>query len=307
MSESPNLIPLAEIENPRDALFFRLSGGLGNLLFQYLAGQALARHLDVPIHYVPDVPMIHNSGLERLGISVAYAEVPAELVLRANRRRDRTLGDRLKTALGRWPLTPVREPHFHHWEGFTSIRPGSLVFGYWQSPRYFDHLGDLVAGLLRPGQVREQDPGAPLDELAQPGSVGVHVRRNDFASRPENVAVHGLMGRTYYDRARAAIESNTDVRTFYVFSDDVAAAQELLGHWGRTVFMPMREQEIDMILLAQCQHHIIANSTFSWWPAYVAASPEQKVIAPRHWFSRQTMLSRYTLDLIPDAWVQVAG
>ncbi len=303
----PDLVPLSALLNSRDALFFRLSGGLGNLLFQYMAGQAASVRLGVPVHYVPDVPMIHGSGLERLGIEASYVEVPPDLLRRVSRKRDRTVAEHLKSTLSLWPLKPVREPHFHVWEGFKEIKPGSLVFGYWQSPHYFGHLQDKLSTVLRRQQLEQMGLGEIAETVARPGSVGVHVRRNDFATSPQVLQVHGLMERTYYDRARMTIENTTNANSFFVFSDDPAAAEDLLGHWQNTQFMPMREQEIDMILLSLCNNFILANSTFSWWPAFLSTAPNKRVVAPRYWFSRQTMLQRYTLDLLPDSWVQVAG
>ena len=302
-----SLVPLSALPDAREALFFRLSGGLGNLLFQYMAGQAASERLHVPVHYVPDVPMIHGSGLERLEIEASYVEVPADLLRRVDRKKDRTATEHLKSALGLWPLTPVREPHFHFWEEFEHIESGSLVFGYWQSPLYFGHLQSKLASLLRRRQLEKAGLEGIADVLAQPGSVGVHVRRNDYATSPQTLQVHGLMEKAYYDRARSTIENTAQAQRFFVFSDDPDAAEELLGHWPNTDFMPMREQEIDMILLSLCNHFIIANSTFSWWPAFLSTASNKRVVAPRHWFSRTTMLQRYTLDLLPESWIQVAG
>ena len=144
------LIPLEEVPERSKALFMRLSGGLGNLLFQYLAGTARARALGVPHYGVPDVPMIHDSSLGRLGISLPMVRVPDFLMTRVSRRKDRSLAERIRSLSGRWPLIPVREPSFHYWSGFDHVTAGSILFGYWQSPHYFAGLESEILAIFDP-------------------------------------------------------------------------------------------------------------------------------------------------------------
>lgn len=298
-----SLTPLSAIANPRESLFFRLSGGLGNLMFQYAAGEMLARKHQCPLYFVPDVPMIHGSALELLGITVNHVEVPPALVARAARKKDKGLVEVLRSATGGWPLTPVREPHFHYWPEFFDIRPGSLIFGYWQSSKYFKGLEGELAARIAPEKLLDAEMAALARDYAGAETVAVHVRRNDYATNPEVVRIHGLMERDYYDRARAAVSAGRTIARYLVFSDDPVAAQALLAGWENTEFLPARAQQVDLALMAQCRHQIIANSTFSWWAALLNRNPDKQVIAPRYWFSRETLLSRYVLDLLPDDWV----
>jgi hypothetical protein len=88
-----------------------------------------------------------------------------------------------------------------------------------------------------------------------------------------------------------------------VFSDELEAAREVFAEWPDTVFISGNSQEEDLLLMSRCRHHIIANSSYSWWAAWLSPNPDKLVIAPRLWFSRQRMLNTFVLDLFPENWI----
>lgn len=135
--------------------------------------------------------------------------------------------------------------------------------------------------------------------------VMVHVRRGDYASDPEVLARHGLLAKDYYESARTAVERRCSGQEYFVFSDDPAAARALLGNWPRVTFVSGLSELEDLALMVQCSNFIIANSSFSWWAAWLGASrDDQIVVAPTRWFRSGRESSTDTSDLIPPSWVR---
>jgi hypothetical protein len=132
----------------------------------------------------------------------------------------------------------------------------------------------------------------------------LHVRRGDFVSLNSAARVHGLCSVDYYARAINLVRSRCPGCHFLVFSDDPQWARAELPLDPSAVFVTGNAErpEQDLILMSACGHHIIANSSFSWWGAWLAASQAKVVIAPKQWFLNAP---RDTSDLIPDGWIRL--
>ena len=169
----------------------------------------------------------------------------------------------------------IQEKGFRHQE----ITESGMMVGYWQSEKYFADIAD---------QVRKEFylPKASIED----DMVAVTVRRGDYLNLPD--VFHNL-GDSYY---RDALEIFPD-HTVVVFSDDPAWCTESL-EWADYV-MPCNTAVTDLSLLSSFKNHIIANSSFGWWGAWLANG--NTVVAPRDWFTN----GLDTTDLIPDRWIRI--
>ena len=273
----------------------RLEGGLGNQMFQYAAGRAVAlltgRQLLLDPAPIP------------LGPSARRFELPAfridgEPVKPLTRTQIRLqVGSRLPAVVRaavrtvsprRWTLLRD-EGHACDERLFTT--PGDLVLeGAWQSAAYADRDPAVAAQLRRDFALRQPFPGrlgAIAAEIAACEAVCVHVRRGDYVHDQKIAAFHGVLPLEYYSAAAARIGASSSP-TFFVFSDDLEWARGALRLPGPMRFVneaagltPVMDQR----LMAGCRHFIIANSTFSWWAAWLGEWPDKMVIAPRRWFA----------------------
>ena len=298
-----------------------LIGGLGNQMFQYAAGKALAERHGVPLAL--DVSGFRNYALrpfllDRLLVPEAVTSVQAEPLQKPEEnfarakwkaRVDRLLG---RAGLPKLASSPgeYREPHFHYDPAFEALGPQATLFGYFQSERYFSS----IAGSLREWlALREPLRGAAavtLKRIEASGlPVSIHIRRGDYL-RSGTHEVHGILGESFYRQALERLESATGHEAeLFVFSDDAEAAEQVLNFVPRERLThvrgdPERPWE-DMALMARCRHHVIANSSFSWWGAWLNSSPEKIVIAPRAWFTPAQLSRTNTADLYPAEWVLV--
>ncbi len=228
-----------------------IMGGLGNQMFQYAAGYAVAKTLG-----------------ETLELNTTFYQ--------QNKGR--------KYELGVFPISfhvtnNVAEPIQEKQHSYQEITKSGMMVGYWQSEKYFDFVED---------EIRQEFklPKAQIDD----NMVAVTVRRGDYLSLPD---VFAQLDEAYYAEARKVFP-NSD---FVVFSDDPVWCEENL-EWADIV-MPCSDPVQDLALLSSFKNHIIANSSYGWWGAWLAKG--NKVIAPKKWFTNGLDDS----DLIPDRWIKL--
>jgi hypothetical protein len=296
-------------------------GGLGNQMFQYAAGKALAERHGVPLAF--DISGFRNYALrpfllDHLLVPEAVTSVQEEPTpkpeLNFTRAKWKGRIDRLLGKAGLPKLAPspneYREPHFHYDPAFEALGPQTVLFGYFQSERYFSSIAGSLRGWFSPGEPLGRAAAATLVQIERSRlPISVHVRRGDYLNRG-TVEYHGILGESYYREALARLEARADQDAeLFVFSDDAAAAEQVLNFVPKSRLVhvrgdPERPWE-DMSLMARCRHHVIANSSFSWWGAWLNHSPDKIVVAPRTWFAPTELSKRNTGDLYPPGWIQI--
>ena len=296
-----------EVPDLRQAIVVHFRGGLGNMLFQYFNGLAVSKRLGAPLYAIQEREYVHRSQLEPLGVRLDHISLPAPLLKRARRGRDRKLLEHLRSMLGLWLLNPVHEPHFHYWPGILETKPGSLLSGFWQSYRYFEDLPGKPLDYLDRGKMSKGIDGRLLQLAMRNDTAAVHIRRGDYLSNPSALARHGILERSYYDAAREELLKHADISTFLVFSDEPERAKQELGHWDNAIFVNGQNEIADLRLMSCCKHNIIANSSFSWWAATLEDDSDCVVVAPRNWFAPQTLAERNMKDLFPAHWKLVGS
>ncbi|HET6995265.1 MAG TPA: alpha-1,2-fucosyltransferase, partial [Chitinophagaceae bacterium] len=140
-----------------------------------------------------------------------------------------------------------------------------------------------------------------LDEIRSVNAVSIHVRRGDYVNDKETNAVHGVCSIDYYREAINRLSGEISEPRFYIFSDDMDWARANLPispHLAVYVDNNQMASHEDLRLMSSCKHHIIANSSFSWWGAWLSDYAGKKVIAPRNWF--RTLENK---DIIPNGWI----
>lgn len=299
-----------------------LMGGLGNQMFQYAAGKALAeRHgvrLALDISGFRADPL-RSFLLDRLlvpeGIPTAEGKAAAAGKALGNFHRAKWRGriDRLLRRVGQPPIVPstdeYREPHFHYDPIFEQLGSHTTLFGYFQSERYFAPIAEQLRDWF---SLREPVRGAAAEILAKIEAshlpVSVHVRRGDYLN-PGTAEFHGVVGELYYRQALGRLEQAAGEAELFVFSDDAAAAERVLNFVPKPRLVHVRGTAErpweDMTLMARCRHHVIANSSFSWWGAWLNGTEEKQVIAPRQWFAPAELKKLNTADLYPAGWIVV--
>jgi hypothetical protein len=285
----------------------RLNGGLGNQMFQYAAGRAVAHRRQVPLGL--DTSEFQNGSQRNYRLSnfniqasVSSNEIIESFKKEAERRSTLWL-NRLRPYYRR-PF--IKEPGFA-FDANILRAPGRVYLdGYWQSEKYFKEIERMLRSELTVSE-KPQGPNAQMSERIKqtPAAVSLHVRRGDYVSNPVTNQYHGTCPLRYYEDAVAKLISLGVQPHLFVFSDDIPWAQANLRFDYLVTFVghnPASADHEDLRLMSMCRHHIIANSSFSWWGAWLGVDPNKIVIAPREWFNDA---SHDTRDLIPDSWLQL--
>lgn len=287
----------------------RIEGGLGNQLFQYATARTLADRLDCELTL--DLRGLEENGDRpfqldhyRIRAAVASSEELAELPeWRASRWR------RMRSSFSQWvPLLssyPVFWPRgFAFDRRFECISRPAYLVGYWQTEKYFVWNRSRLLQDIQ--LVTPLPPHTPLlDEIRAANSVALHIRRGDYVSNPAAAKFHGLCDLTYYHAAINLLKNRFKDIQIVVFSDEPAWACDNLHLELPTIFVdanPPDSGHLDLELMRHCRHHVVANSSFSWWGAWLCERAGQMVCAPRRWFADpRTDIS----DVVPASWIQL--
>jgi hypothetical protein len=289
-------------------------GGLGNQMFQYAAGRSLASRLGADLKLdLSFLEALHDGNTPRsyeLDCFTIAAEIASEddvAAILGKKTIFTALRAKLRKRLGsRWQEHHLyREPHCQYDPYFERLPDNTYLAGFWQSERYFAPIADTLArefSCRHPLSGRNLEIAAEIDKTE---SVSIHVRRGDYVTDRATNQFHGVCGLDHYKAAVAEIVSRIREPHFFVFSDDHEWVKEHLLFDYPTVFVDYNGADKgyeDMRLMSLCRHNIIANSSFSWWGAWLNRNPGKTVIAPRKWFNSPDQDTR---DLIPAGWLTV--
>ena len=288
----------------KHAVYVRLLGGLGNQLFQYAMGRALADARQVEL--VLDPRFILRKGcISGLAID--------EFAIRARYLTD-TEAAHFKEPI--WKLSRALRRQINPWLGYyhetvhsfdTAALAQSLevmLSGFWQSERYFSNYGHQLRTDL---VLKRQMPSAAVKlatQMASSPSVAMHVRRGDYLTDPKALVKHGVTSAHYYQTALQLMITKLGNFDLYVFSDDPDWVRANIQH-PKIIFVSDFgfSAEQDLWLISACQHQIIANSSFSWWGAYLNDYDSKIIVAPQPWFDAKHMAQQ---DIIPADWNTLA-
>jgi len=291
-------------------IIVRLLGGLGNQMFQYAAGRALAaRHgtaLKLDLSAFRAYPL-RSFRLQHFRIEATLAEAADVEAVKGTDRGP--LRRRLQLAVERrrphFRRRVVHEPHFHFDPNMERVGRHAYLVGFWQSEAYFSQIRDAVRRELTVSEPPDEANRRTLERIASTDSISLHVRRGDYVTDPRNQQFYAACPPRYYRDALDAVLPGLDDPRVFVFSDDIAWASAHLRFPCPVTFVAHNGEQRDfedMRLMSRCRHHVIANSTFSWWGAWLASHPDQQVVAPRQWFLDPDVDIR---DLVPSSWLRL--
>ena len=292
-------------------IIIRLWGGLGNQLFQYAYGYSMAKklntHLKLDISYFDNQPDNLNRLPKILNLNIQEKEQLEELNSYKNLN---LLKSRQINRLIRIPkksiffcggdLYYLKESRFEYTPFFQQIKKENLyIDGYWQCEEYFI---DVRQDLLAQYQAKiENDKFHEIKEqMGKNNSVAVHIRRGDYVGNRNIFSNLYELKASYYHESMTYMESKIDNPEYYLFSDDIEWVRSNLGekenfHYIDSSFGFADYEEL--LLMSCCKNQIIANSTFSWWAAWLNENPNKIVIAPSRWFGNR--------NIIPSSWIKI--
>lgn len=282
-----------------------LSGGLGNQMFQYAAGRALSVRLGCSL--LLDLSWFFGAHQRQFALSpfniIAEQRLAWPMLPQSAQREISRFSRRFAPRIMGVPV--FRESRFHYMPSFSSLKSSVFLEGYWQSQRYFSEIRPQLLEEFSLNQLMPSASIAVLDAIQTSDAICVHVRRGDYVSNPAAAKVHGICSRDYYQKAVAELINDLQNPHCFIFSDEPAAVMEAFSFDCPVTVVDINgptEVHFDLSLMAACKHFVIANSSLSWWGAWLGAHNEKRVIAPEKWFLTE---QKNTKDLLPDNWLRI--
>lgn len=287
-----------------------LIGGLGNQMFQYACGTAVSIRTKQPLRIATDQFQnytLHN-GFELQRVFHVDTPIATDTELKdmlgwQSSTRFRYLFVRPFT---RWSCSKrcCIEPHFQYWPAIRDWTGPAYMHGYWQSEQYFSDVADRVRQAFRFRQSWDDADLAVRLKMGLQPSASLHVRRGDYTSA-KNQSMYAQCDIGYYQTAIQLLRKRVPDVKIFAFSDDPDwVISQLVPKFGEMEIVRhntgMRSAN-DMRLMSSADHHIIANSSFSWWGAWLNPDPDKIVIAPKSWF----VDGKKDTDLIPSSWIRI--
>lgn len=294
-------------------MLVKLNGGLGNQMFQYALARIIAkRHnsnllLDKELFKLTEKTPGHtprNYELKIFGIEHPTAS-----------KEDIDYFERLpfyykiKRELHLNYPKICFEKNFYFDSNLHNILPPVYLRGFFQSFKYFQENEDLIKEIYSfPVENLDRFNYQYLNSIRRSTSASVHIRRGDYIEDKITNKIHGTCNRQYYEQAISRISQISEEVNFFFFSDDIDWVEKEFSDFpGRKHFITSNSGKNswkDMFLMSCCTHNIIANSSFSWWAAWLNRNKSKIVISPKKWF-RSPDKEKYSFDLIPEEWIRI--
>lgn len=280
-----------------------LMGGLGNQMFQYAAGKALAhsKGVDFKVYFNEDeYPYIKY--FYHLDVFKLKAEFPTKEEYKKFKPL-KGITYKIAKKLGLHADGKiVAQVGFKYEESFFDIPDNTYIKGFYQSYKYFQTIKDTIREDFTFAKPATGLNAELLEKIESSNSIAIHFRRGDYVEVKKTNDFHGVCSLEYYQAAVDWICEGVDNPQLYIFSNDIQYVKDNFKSSFPITFVEhndFKNSHEDLRLMAACKHNIIANSSFSWWAAWLNNNPNKKVVAPGRWFTDESI---NTNDLFPSDW-----
>ena len=283
-------------------------GGLGNQMFQYSIAKSIAKKrkdtFKLDISFYPN-QTLRKYELNFFNIEEVFA-TPFEI---EQFKGKRTFLSKFKKKLG---FEKLKNKGYFNEKALSVYDQDVFEYdeniyldGYWQSEKYFLDIKDEICkdfSLKNPISV---EANKYLKEIHTKESVSIHIRRGDYVHNSHTNSVHGVCSLDYYKNAIDYMDKNIDSAYYFIFSDDIQWCKDNFSFLANKCFIDDTKSTFDDLdLMKNCRHNIIANSTFSWWAAWLNSNNDKIVICPKNWFSN-TKMQKESKDIMPQNWLKI--
>ncbi len=283
-----------------------LMGGLGNQLFQY----SFARNIAIKNNCELKLDLSsyenyewHEYSLSPFNIKAAIAST-AEIKKLKNKQQH-FINKVLRKIINKGNII-INEKNIAFNPLYLDVKAPAFLSGYWQCEKYFIENKSIISNDLLITKLPSIKNQELMEEIKKYNSVSLHIRRGNYVSVPEFNQVLGTCSMEYYTAALNYISKIITNPVFFVFSDDIEWARQNLNTDHTFVFVDINDAKHDyedLRLMQHCKHNIVANSTFSWWAAWLNKNINKIIIAPQQWFRGERNID--STHLVPENWIRL--
>ena len=272
-----------------------LKGGLGNQLFQYATARSLCIKKKIP-YLLFNTDSYHNESLNR-EFSLEHLKIKGRALRRDVSKKLFRKNTKLNKLATFFLLHKrISETEFTIQDFSREIGFLATLDGFWQSASYFNDIRDILLEEITPKKI----PALPR-WTRQPNTVAVHVRRTDYLHEKR----YAFLGKKYYDDSIEILRHKLDKPSLIFFSDDIEWCKNKFNGIENTIFFEdelWSKDYLQLYLMSQCKHQVIANSSFSWWGAWLNRNDDKIIIRPAKPFRDKTLEHE---SYYPDDWISI--
>ncbi|WP_291066231.1 MULTISPECIES: alpha-1,2-fucosyltransferase [unclassified Empedobacter] len=282
-------------------------GGLGNQLFQYAFGKYLEKKMKYNVKFEVHTNRVGANFTSRdLDISKLNVQFPiaSQADIKKYKFWDKGVLWRIERKLAQknflFSKRYIVQENAH---SILKHTPDNAYYdGYWQCYEYVDAVKEELLNEFSLPEDFTVKHSEILDKFANNDSVAIHIRRGDYIKIKVNAELFEVCDMSYYNLAMKSIKDRFPNAVFYIFTQDTEWAKEnFIGEEFH--FVEGNSAIDDMLLMSFCKHNIIANSTFSWWSAWLNRNPNKLIISPLKWYKGKMNIQ--TINLIPTKWIRI--
>lgn len=286
----------------------KLSGGLGNQLFQYAAARSLSIYKKASLLIDLQEYEFSQKRTYRLNCFKINENLEG-----SNNKGTKysyfTMNKKIKNILSKFhsyiPL-PINYYFDHSWKtnfNFYKLSYNVTLEGSFANLFYFDSIRDILINEL---QLKEDLVSSDFIQyhklIEQTNSVSLHIRRGDYVA--EKQTLFAQLECEYYLHSFDYMNKHQKNLCFFIFSDDITWAKQNLSYLPNCYFVENLPDYQDLVIMSSCKHNIIANSTFSWWAAYLNQNPKKIILYPYKWYKQDELNAKKKIFL-PTAWIEI--
>lgn len=279
----------------------RLRGGLGNQMFQLAAGLSFSNFNLIKYIFL-DTSLINlnkkNETKRKYELGIFNLKLCNILVFKINRYIIEFIYVMLKKIS---LIKTINNKNFKNNNKYLFY----VLDDYFQNEEFFLCNLSQIKNIFNLNHLVEKFSNLNsllLQKILLSNSVSIHVRRGDYLNS-KNINIHGICNLEYYKEAINYINKYQNEITYFIFSDDSEWCKDNFTflNSNKLNFVTKNETNIDLFLMSNCKHNIIANSTFSWWAAWLNTNPNKIVIAPKIWFVGNS----FENEIVPKRWIKI--
>lgn len=290
-------------------IIINILGGLGNQMFQYAFGYAISKKKNEVLKL--DINSFETYTLREYELKLFNIETllaskeEVEKIKFKNENIIEKLFRVIRKKVKKTSKQYYKEPHFNFDNNVYNTQSDTYLEGYWQSEEYFKEFRRELLEIFTLKNTLHAQSLEYEQKIVSTKSVSLHIRRGDYVTNLQTNSIHGTCSMEYYKNSVVQINKIIEKPQFFVFSDDLDWVKENFNFIDEMILVELNNEIPDheeMHLMSKCKHNIIANSSFSWWGAWLNQNPNKIVIAPSQWFNDSKIDSR---DLIPQSWIRL--
>jgi hypothetical protein len=286
----------------------KFRGGMGNQMFQYATARAIAIKFNKELYF--DLRFLQTNQNETDEFTPRQYSLDIFTVKGQTIRSGvKVIANKLIKSIFKVSVFPEYHKYDDH-SDLNNVQFPACLDGYFQSENYFSEYRKSILTDFTFKLPLDEANEMILQRIRETQSVAVHVRRGDYVNKPKVTSIHGICDEGYYDTALKLLGDKIPKAVYYFFTDDPEWVQHNIIDKFRDFQIILVKNNYgedswkDMFLMCNCKYHIIANSSFSWWGAWLSQYPKQIVVAPSKWFTNADF-GGFPQEIVPESWIKI--